>query len=200
VKHAVLVACLGAIGCNNSAPPYVGVPPITSNFDSDAEGWKLQGFNTDAHDYPTADPKTQLPATYDNVEHAIKRDETFYGYGDYFAAPSAYLGNRAAYVGATLYFDLKVTTTEQPFSAALVVLQCNGKVRLYSGPADPGVMWTDYSVPFSGDGSWVDATTGAAVSANDFLACLTGISGLFIRGEFSSAIDSSWLDNVELSF
>ncbi len=197
---AGLVVCLGLVGCTSSEPPFVVVPPITSHFDKGAEDWKLQGFNTDAHDYPKVDPKTQLPALYDAVEMAIKRDETFYGYGDYFAAPSSFFGNRASYVGATLSFSMRVTDTQQPFAAALVVLQADGKVCLYRGPAAPSTEWTDYRVPFPANGAWTDATTGAVATDAAFLASLSSVTGLFIRGEFSSAVESSWFDDVELGF
>ena len=197
---AGFVASLGLVGCGSSEPPLVVVPAITSHFDKGAEDWKLQGFNTDAHDYPKVDPKTQLPALYDAVEMAIKRDETFYGYGDYFAAPAAFLGNRAKYVGATLAFTMRVTDTQQPFAAALVVLQADGKVWLYSGPAAPTTEWTDYRIPFAANGGWTDATSGAVATDAAFLASLSSVTGLFIRGEFSSAVESSWLDDVELGF
>jgi hypothetical protein len=174
-----LVACGGgASGIGSSA--------IHSDFATDAEGWQIVGFDTDDSVYTMTAGGTPEAATWDPSKQAIERMETFYGEGDYFSAPAKFLGDLSSHAGGTLRFSILESDTSEPFTAALVVLQTSTGTRTFPSDVEPTLnVWTPYSVPL--DDSW----TGGA-------AALSNVTGFYIRGEFSSAIESSWLDSVEL--
>ncbi|HZS38403.1 MAG TPA: laminin B domain-containing protein [Polyangia bacterium] len=209
--HSALVVISLTAGCGSvdggggPGNPYTGdpaAPAIRSTFDSDVEGWTLQGFNTDKPDY-AVDAKLTAPALFDaaggDPGGACERHETFYGYTDYFAAPAKFLGDRAAYQGGGLRFELRRSDPPSAYAAPLIILQGGGAGFLYSGGHDAAATWSAYTVPLDAGAGWthLDGTTPA--TADELHFALAELTAIWIRGEFVNGVDDGWLDDVTLA-
>lgn len=176
------------------APP----PPIKSSFDTDVEGWTLQGFNSDANDYSVSSTQN-APAVHDptggDPGGALERHETFYGYADYFQAPPKFLGDLSSYYGGTLDFELRASDVSAPFAAPLVLLASGSDAFRYDGGAAAQTTWSTFAVPLA-VGGWTRLGDGAPATEAELRTALGTVTGLWIRGEFSNDIDDSWLDEV----
>jgi hypothetical protein len=198
------VACQSETGASATGSTQTSLPPadpVTSSFDTGVDGWTLQGFDSDAGDY-SVQPDRNDPSVYDatggSPGGALERHETFYGYADYFQAPAKFLGDVSRYQGGSLRFAVRVSDGSNPFSAPLVLLQSSSTMWRYDDPgASAQTTWSTSTVPLSASG-WTRADTGAPATEADLAAGLAAVTGLWIRGEFSSNIDDSWLDDVVL--
>jgi hypothetical protein len=189
----------GDSGSGESSSP--APPPIKSSFDTDVEGWTLQGFNSDANDYSVS-AMLSAPAVYDPTGGAaggaIERHETFFGYADYFQAPPKFLGDLSKYYGGTLGFELRDSDVSMPFTAPLVLLASGSDMWRYDGGPLAQTMWSIFTVPLAAS-EWTRVGDGAAATELEMQKSLSAVTGLWIRGEFSSNIDDSWLDEVVVS-
>lgn len=175
--------------------PFGGPPAVTSTFDDGAEGWTVvgdaQGATAEAtHVAGGGSPGAHLRATDDVA-----------GGTWYWNASPAYLGDKSAYVGGTLSFELNQSKTDDQFDNTDVVLE-SGETRLGYDFGDesthPGTNWTAYEVPLSPDG-WTNLETGEPVTGETFEAVLSDLDQLWIRGEYRSGSDTGGLDTVEMS-
>ncbi|MEO6954016.1 MAG: laminin B domain-containing protein [Polyangia bacterium] len=181
----LLVGCGGTLG-------HPSAPTIRSTFDTDVEGWRIDGFNTDNHDYSIGQI-TPVVAIFD-PSGAAMREETFYGGTDYFVAPADYLGDLSAYAHGTLRYTIRDEYVDEPFDAPLVLLDGAGARWRYDGTTTAGLTTTPFLIPFEGNAGW-SRLEGTA----SFAEALVGVTALQLRGEFSSEIDRSWIDDVALS-
>ena len=202
---ALLVAASGFTGCGPGAAGGSGAPPpIQSSFDTDAAGWMIQGFDTDSMDFDLSSKNNaneQAPAIYDAVGGvtggAAKREDTFFGRGEYFGAPQKFLGDLSNYYGGTLRFSIRESVDDaQPFAAPLVLLDAGGQQWRFDAPATASKSWIDYIVPLAADPGWTRTSDGTPASDVALRAALGNVQALFLRGEFSNSLDDSWLDNV----
>ncbi|NUB91283.1 alkaline phosphatase D family protein [Haloterrigena sp. SYSU A121-1] len=173
---------------------------IESTFDEDAEGWLVSqngGSNRPVYH-----------GTGGNPGGHIGDAENEGGVAWYYQAPFEYLGDREAFYGGTLSFDLRQEPTDQQFDAEPVeggdvLLQSGDRKLVYEfrGADDnPGEEWTSYEVALSADETWIDLTSREPLATEErFREVLADLEVLRIRGEYRSGDDTSYLDNVVLT-
>lgn len=170
-------------------PEYIGAR-IDSTFDTGIDGWS---FVADVKEFLWVETGGNPGGYIEAVDYA---------YGDvwYFVAPEKFLGDKSAYTGGTLDFDLKQSTTDSQFNDGDVIISGGGKTLVLNTAENPGVDWTHYSVTLDTDSDWrLDTLNGTVATQADIDAVLADISGLQIRGEYVTGSDTGGLDNVLLA-
>lgn len=176
------------------------VDRIESAFDEDADGWLIS--KNGGSDHPIYRESGGNPGSH------ISDEENQGGVAWYYQAPLKFLGDREAFYGGTLSFDLRQAQTDQQFDAEPVeggdVLLASGEKKLvyeFRGPdASPGEEWTTFGAPLTADAIWIDVTSEEPLATEEtFRAVLRDLEILRIRGEYRSGDDTSYLDNVILT-
>ncbi|WP_408958988.1 alkaline phosphatase D family protein [Natrinema sp. 74] len=173
---------------------------IESSFDGDADGWLIsQNGGSNRPVYRGSDG---------NPGGHVSDEESNGGVAWYYQAPFKFLGDREAYYGGTLSFDLRQAQSDRQFDAEPVeggdVLLASGETKLvyeFRGTdSEPGVEWTTFEAPLSAEADWIDLTSREPLATEEQLrAVLADLEVLRIRGEYRSGDDTSYLDNVVLS-
>jgi alkaline phosphatase D len=126
----------------------------------------------------------------------------------YYQAPFEYLGDREAFYGGRLSFDLRQEMPDQQFDAEPteggdVMLKSGDTTLVYEfrGPdASPGTEWSSFEVSLSADEPWIDLSSADPLADEETLrSVLRDLEVLRIRGEYRAGDDVSYLDNVVLS-
>src|SRR6476646_9773094 len=163
---------------------------IVSDFSAGDEGWHVVSFvnlTTDnfsiAATYtPTFNLTGGNPGGYISTTDQDNGDLTF-------SAPAKFLGNVSGATG--LSYDLIYPVGAINYQPTNVILMGNGETLLWKSNPDivPGPSWTSVNVDFSPSGEWhVGTSNGALATATDFDNVLGNLSGLFIRGEFTTGL------------
>lgn len=173
---------------------------IESTFDEDADGWLIsQNGGSNRPVYRETDG---------NPGGHISDEENQDGVAWYYQAPFEFLGDREAFYGGTLSFDLRQAQTDQQFDAEPTeggdVLLASGTEKLVyefrGSDANPGEKWTTFEAPLTADTTWIDLRSEEPLATEEkFRAVLNDLEVLRIRGEYRSGDDTSYLDNVILS-
>ncbi|ELY74410.1 alkaline phosphatase D family protein [Natrinema pallidum] len=177
-------------------------PPerIESTFDEDDDGWLIS--QNGGSDRPVYHESGGTPGGH------VSDEENQGGIAWYYQAPFKFLGDREAFYGGSLSFDLRQARADRQFDAEPVeggdVLLAGGGAKLvyeFRGPErTPGTEWTSFEVPLSADATWIDLTSQEPLATEErFRAVLGTLETLRIRGEYRSGDDTSFLDNVVLS-
>lgn len=173
---------------------------IESTFDEDADGWLVSqnGGSTTPQYYTEGG----------NPGGHIGDSEAQGGVVWYYQAPFKYLGDREAFYGGTLSFDLRQMQTDQQFDAALPE---GGDIALTSGEttlvyefrgenSKPETEWTSFEVPLSAEADWINLDSeDPFATEEEFRTVLSDLERLRIRGKYRSGADESRLDTVVLS-
>lgn len=167
---------------------------ITSTFDTDDEGWTA--IDHDSGPIPTYVSENGNPGGFIQVEDGVG------GTATYFVAPAKFPGNRSAYYGGTLQFDLQVDRTPNS-STAGVRLTGGGLVLVKLLPQLPVVApaWSSYTLALDESEQWrLTSATGSIATAEDLQIVLASLTALQINGEYSTAAgDGGGLDNVVMT-
>ena len=182
-KKALIATILSALFTSTS---YAAT--ISSTFDTDDEGWIIQG-----------DATSSLPAyqaTGGNPGGHIEADDRITGGVWYFSAPDKFLGDISSAYNQTLDFDLKQTGSGSQFNAKDVILNGAGlELSIDAGPNPlPVGDWVSYSVLFNESAGWLNG--GIAATQSELQTVLGSLTQLRIRGEFIAGADTGRLDNV----
>ncbi|WP_435021346.1 laminin B domain-containing protein [Tundrisphaera sp. TA3] len=164
----------------------------SSTFDTGDDGWTLAGDSTSA--VPT------YVATGGNPGGFLRGFDETVGGTWYWDAPGKFLGDISAAYGQALTFDLRQRGDGTLFDEPDIILR-NGALRLvYDTTVNPRPnIWTTYSVLLTESSGWrIGTLDGAIATRSQFLAVLSGVDRLRIRGEFIDGPDSGDLDNVIL--
>lgn len=186
-----------------AAAPLTFVAPataaISSTFDEDTEGWSTVN---DAESFTHT-------LALGNPPGAIRATDRGNGIVWYFAAPGVYLGDKSAFTGGRLSWDILGIANNQttlPAPADVILEGAGFRIGIDAGVQPVIGAWTSWSVDLlAGDWRFItDARNGALssdiVTDTVFSAVLAELTGLYIRGEYSSfSGDSAALDNVRLS-
>lgn len=156
------------------------LPRITSNFTNSYDGWSFTGLVSDF----ARNPGAALSASDGGVD-------TWY-----WLAPEAYLGDKTAYFGGSLSFDLKQSATSNQFDSDDVIL-VGGGITLVLDIAPPGTDWTSYSAYLDSRSAWrVGSEDGPLATETQILHVLGDLQSFRIRGEYQIGADTGGLDNV----
>ena len=170
-------------------PEYIGVK-VDSTFDSGLDGWS---FVADVKAFDWVDTGGNPGGYVEAVDYAT-------GAVWYFVAPEKYLGDKSAYAGGELEFDLKQSSLSSQFDDEDVVITGGGKTIALSTEDNPGLDWTHYAISLDTDCDWrLGSVSGEAASQADIDAVLADVTSLWIRGEYVVGSDTGGLDNVRLS-
>ena len=187
----VLLLTVALTGC-------VGGPEtVTSTFDEGTEGWTVVGDAQSGQVEPTHIAEGGNPGGY------LRATDDVAGGVWYWNASRAYLGDKSAYYGGTLSFDLNQSATDSQFDSQDVILD-NGSVRLGydfgNSSTHPRTNWTSYEVSLSPeDAGWTNLETDEPATQEEFESVLSDLNQLWIRGEYREGSDTGGIDNVELS-
>lgn len=167
-----------------------------STFDADADGWTALDSNTGST--PAYQAAGGNPGGFIQVFDGVGGTATFY------VAPAKFLGDKSAYYGGTLQFDLQVSVA--PNSSTAGVRLSGGGITLVKlltpefalPPVAPA--WATYTFRLDESVAWrVTSTTGPLATAAQIQTVLTNLTELAINGEYSTAgADGGGLDNVSL--
>jgi hypothetical protein len=172
-----------------------------SDFRTGTEGWQVVSFvNLTTDDFA-------IKATYDPTFNAAGGNPGGYistadqDNGDFtFSAPARFLGNVSGASG--LRYDLIYPVGAINYQPTDVILMGNGETLLWKRSPDivPGPSWMSVNLDFVPSTEWrVGTSNGALATAADFGNVLGNLSGLFIRGEYTTGlIETPGLDNVTL--
>src|SRR5262245_55690622 len=175
---------------------------IVSDYTAGNEGWKVvsfenlttDNFSVKATYIPDFHPSGGNPGGFISTTDQDNGDLTF-------SAPDKFLGNVSGATG--LSYDLIYPVGEINYQQTDVILMGNGETLLFKSNPDivPGPSWTGVNLDFIPSAGWhVGASSGALATAADFDNVLGNLSGLFIRGEFTTGlIETPGLDNVRLA-
>jgi len=199
VALVALVALAGCAGGSGQAPTTAttesGPAPVTSSFDEDAEGWTIVGDAQSREVDPDHVAEGGASGGY------LEATDDVTGGVWYWNASDAYLGDKSAYAGGTLAFELRQSSTSSQFDATDVILE-RGDTRLGYDFGDesthPGTDWTGYDLALAADG-WTNLDTEEPASTAEFEQVLADLEGLTIRGEYREGSDTGGLDSVELT-
>lgn len=179
-------ALLTAAGLASAASASI---TVSSTFDTNTDGWLLTGDGTGL-------TWTDAGGNPDGFIEARDRGAgSIWG----FAAPAKFLGDKSAFVGGMLQWDLiELASPGSPNNHPDVTLFGSGMTIVVDAGENPATTWTSYSVPLSTDADWrMGSLNGSVVTEEQFEMVLASLTGMVIRGEFRSVGgDRSGLDNV----
>jgi hypothetical protein len=178
---------------------------VSSTFDASAEGWTHVSISAcDGAVAPA--PAPAWLAAGGNPGGFLRLTAPSEGNWSYWNAPDAFDGDRSAFAGGQLSFDLRSNQIlVQAFNCGPAIgdveLVGAGQRIEYDIPGGnlAANVWHHLSVPLTPAGWFYVGTAHTAVTASDFAAVLAGLTGVRIRAEWSTAIDTDDLDNVVLA-
>ena len=187
-KYAVLVALLASapVVANAQVNPS---PAISSTFDAGVDGWRYGYYTGGGGD---------LPLTWDASSKLISSGSGFPSTG--FIAPNAYLGNKTAYIGGTLSFDLATLSPVTDQRSLVVLTYGNGKHIFADWGPRPTADLQTFIVQLSAS-SFFDPSSGTPLDVTEaqFAEAMADLKQLFILGDWTGFIDTGRLDNVILA-
>lgn len=200
---AVATVAAAAVVCPAHAVVAIPVPTVSSTFDADADGWKYVDILGNAA-YTDANILENFPADVTYAGGVISAKDpssnTFF-----FNAPGKFLGDKSAYYGGKLTFDVKVDQTDSPWTAdSDVVLVSGTTVIVYDFANNPGTDFVSRTVTMTEAGWRMDGNGGVAVTAATFQAVLGNLTAVRLLGEFiasnsATQFETTSLDNVTLA-
>ena len=133
--------------------------------------------------------------TFGNPEGSVRVGDVYGETG--IAAPAQYVGDRLAFYGGSLAYDIYLRYTDGVVYPAVVL---NGGTRsLYYDAASPPLnAWQHRMVPLS-EGGWKVSGSGVAATEADFKTVLTNLVGLYIYTEWHSGADDTSVDNITMT-
>jgi Laminin B (Domain IV)/PEP-CTERM motif len=175
---------------------------IVSDFSTGDEGWQVVSFeNLTTDNFAiTATYNPTLNLTGGNPGGFISTSDQ--DNGDLtFSAPAKFLGNVSGATG--LSYDLIYPVGAINYQPTDVILMGNGETLLWKNSPDivPGPSWMSVNLDFVPSTEWhVGTSNGARATVSDFGNVLGNLSGLFIRGDYTTGlVETPGLDNVGLA-
>lgn len=169
---------------------------ITSTFERTIEGWRVQGDAQGSSAFPNH------PESGGNPGRCLEAVDDVQGGTWYWRAPAQFTGEKSAYRGGRLTFDIYQNNRSEQFSNSDVILEGAETTLVYDfGGTDshPETDWTSYAVPLEPTDAWtVDSLDGEPATGSQFEAVLADVGRLAIRGEYVSGSDTGYLDNPTL--
>lgn len=172
---------------------------IVSGFDSGVEGWGVRDVNCSNFAQSLGTHALSWQSAGGDPGGWVRLQDTT-NYCSFFAAPAAYLGNRADYIGGSLACSLNSSVTNWA-DADVVVLIGAGLVICHELPSMPPAppAWGRYVVPLQAAAFTYNNEDGAVVSTADFAAVLADLEGLLLPAEFGAQVgEIVGLDSVVL--
>jgi alkaline phosphatase D len=166
---------------------------VTSFFNQDDEGWRIIGDAQKGDANPDFLEKDGAPGGF------ISADDDATGGVWYWNAPEKFLGDKSAAYGKKLKFSLKQSSTDNQFDADDVVFIGKDVRMAFDLSENPGIDWTEYTVPLDENAGWkLNSSSGSEISKDAFMDILSNLQAIQIRGEYVVGEDTGGLDTVVL--
>jgi gliding motility-associated-like protein len=164
-----------------------------TTFDTDTDGWKVEGDAQNLTALPTFKPVGGNPDGY-----AFSKDDATGGVW-FWTAPKKYLGNKCNAYGKKFSFDLFTNDLSKPFDNSDIIIASPFGILYYDTPNNPGLIWTKYSVKLDETDNWrYNSLSGQKPTKAQFQQVLMEVTAIKIRGEYRVGPDEGGLDNVVL--
>ncbi len=162
---------------------------VNTSFNSDSENWTYRS---------PADPSSSISWIENggNAGGFIRFNEPGQGAGDYFQAPTLFLGNKEGYYGGSLNFDLKISSTSNASVVDHILLSGKGITLAHSITA-PTEDWNNYSVLLE-EGEWRNLTTGNPATEVEIRNVLGNVEELNIWADWILGSEQTDLDNFHM--
>ena len=169
---------------------------IVSTFDGENNGWAIVAYPFRAAVIgPPATSPLPFDAGFGNPAGSVRVGDVYAETG--ITAPTAYLGDKRAFYGGTLTYDIYLRYTDNVIYPAAVLV---GAAMLLHDDAPSPVLeqWESRVVPLSEPG-WKIGGSGVPVTHDDFMSVLQTLAGLYIYTEWHTGADDTNVDNVVLA-
>jgi hypothetical protein len=171
---------------------------MLSTFDSTNEDWTGVRFPVALGDPPTVQQNFNLIHLSggnppDSV--AINDNNTRWAW---FSAPAAWLGDKSAYYGGTLSFDLRGHKNGSLTLPAVMLVGDGKTLFAYGSPLT--IAWKNYSYALDPT-AWKignPLTSNTAPTVSEFQSVLANLTGIYINGEWFTTREYTKMDNVML--
>ena len=168
--------------------------PLTNSFDLSAEDWRSVDYPFRSHQ---PNPTTS-PLAFDGSEGhppgSVRIGDVYPETG--IAAPAPYLGDKLAFYGGRLEYDIYLRYADNTTYPAVVLN--GGTTSVYYDQSSPPVnTWQQVAVPLT-EAGWKVSGTGAAATEAVFKAVLSDLAGLYIYTEWHTGPDDTNVDNITM--
>ena len=168
---------------------------VSSHFDSDNEGWAIVSYPFRSASTGSA---VTSPLTFDGSvglpPGSVRVGDVYAETG--IAAPAAFLGDRQAYYGGQLSYDIFLRFSDGVTYPAVVLVGATMSLY-YDAPSPPVGAWEHRAVPLTETG-WKIGGSQLPVAQADFAAVLQSLSDLYIYTEWHTGDDDTSVDNIVL--
>jgi hypothetical protein len=172
-------------------------PPtgLTNTFDLTSENWLIVNYPFRSHVPAPAMSSLPFDGTFGNPLGSVRVGEIYAETG--IAAPAQYLGNKLAFYGGSLAYDIYLRYTDHATYPA-VVLNGGSTSIYYDTPSPPLDAWQHNIVPLS-EAGWKISSSGQAATQAVFRAVLSNLVGLYLYTEWHSGADDTSVDNISMT-
>lgn len=183
-----------------AATSAIAAPPVLlSTFDADNEGWLVVAIPSSHSTTAPDSASAAFDASFGNPAGSLREPDVYGETG--VGAPPAWLGNKAAYYGGVLEYDILIRQTDLAVYSE-VVLRSDAQSLFYT-PVFPnypplGVL-QHRAVSLSEAGWHTGSDNGPATTAEEMKAVLGALTGISIRTEWKTGPDDTTMDNIRMS-
>ena len=189
-RHVPWIACLLVLACVSR-----GHADVTSTFDSDSENWTAVSHPFRSHVEAPSTSDLPYDGTFGNPVGSVRLGDVYPNTG--VSAPPQYLGDKSAYYGGTLTYDIYIRFSDDIAYPAVVLN--GGTMSLYYDAPSPQVdEWETVVVELNESGWTVSGSTTPASQAQ-LQEVLANLVGLYIDIEWNTGPDDTSVDNVTLA-
>ena len=182
-----------------------GLTAQTSSFASSAEGWIGVTLPFPAPGAPPVELGSPISSPWlptggnpgGRLYMADPDGSQSTGNVQYWKAPPSYLGDKSAWLGGQLRYDVRVQTALGSFAQEDVLLTGNGVTLAWFANVNPSSnVWTTFTVPLQASAWRVGTRTGPVATPAQLAAVLSSLTSVYLRAEFQNGVDLLDLDNV----
>jgi len=196
---ATVAAALVAGSLSAHAIVAIPVSPVSSTFETDADGWT--GITS-----PDGAPTWTLGSTHllqfvdtdGNPSGSVRFTDPDAGWS-FFRAPEKFRGDLSSFTGGTLRFDLRTVVAATPVNSPEVILKGASLTIEFEATDAPPSTWTQFSIPLVA-GEWRVSGSNVLATPEQVSTVLGGVQELWINAEhFTPVTETIGLDNVMLT-
>ena len=167
---------------------------VSSTFDTDTDGWfKLPGSDSGS--------SVDWVSTGGNPDGYMRYNEVGSGFVDFAAAPAKFLGDKSAYYGGTLSFDILTNTLSNPTNRSDQVKLIGGGIELKYELDDPSPtgQWHARSIDLIESAGWINTADNQAPDLSEMLSVLGDLTALHLLTDYRNGSETPSYDNVVLT-
>ncbi len=167
-----------------------GVGQIASTFDTDNDGWIVRDLTVDEI------VSGEWSVYWTSPGHIYSPDVGSY----FFSAPSKFLGDKSAYIGGTISFDIMNNLADYSTDRGTyfnLILQGDGIMLFHDGnfPKQPYV-WTHIDASLNSDKWYKHWDINNQATADELAFVLGNLQGIYVYADWGWGGDTAYLDNV----